>query len=148
MARGDPGVPTRTLDRGEPMIKRFTILTRKPGLSKEEFFDHWNNVTGPLLASHPNVLKSVQNNVTEFVRFTVRGGDPADPAFLGLHAPDADGLVELWFESREKMEEMYSSPFAQQLVADGEEFVGTIATYIVEERIVADRTADSAPLSS
>jgi uncharacterized protein (TIGR02118 family) len=130
------------------MIKRVTILTRKPGLSREQFFEHWNNVTGPLLASHPNVLRSVQNNVTEFVRFTVRGGDPSDPAFQGLQAPDADGFVELWFESREKMEEMYSSPFAQQLVADGEEFVGTIATYVVEELIVVDRTADSTSPSS
>ena len=125
------------------MIKRVTILTRKPGLSQEQFFEHWNNVTGPLLASHPNVRRSVQNNVIEFVRFTVRGGDPSDAAFQGMRAPDADGFVELWFESREKMEEMYSSPFAEQLVADGEEFVGTISTYIVEERVMVDRTADT-----
>ena len=127
------------------MIKRLTILTRKPGLSKEQFFDHWNNVTGPLLASHPNVLKFVQNNVTEFVRFTVRGGDPSDPAFQGLQAPNADGVVELWFESKEKMEEMYSSPFAKQLIADGEKFVGTIATFVVEEHVVVDRTAQQKP---
>ena len=127
------------------MIKRLTILTRKPGLSKAQFFDHWNNVTGPLLASHPNVLKFVQNNVTEFVRFTVRGGDPSDPAFQGAQAPNADGVVELWFESKEKMEEMYSSPFAKQLIADGEKFVGTIATFVVEEHVVVDRTRQQAP---
>jgi uncharacterized protein (TIGR02118 family) len=122
------------------MIKRLTFLTRKPGLTKQQFFDHWNNVTGPLLASHPNVLKFVQNNVTQFVRFTVRGGDPSDPAFQGLQAPSVDGVVELWFESKEKMDEMYASPFAKQMIADGEAFVGTIATYVVEERIVVDRT--------
>jgi uncharacterized protein (TIGR02118 family) len=122
------------------MIKRLTILTRKPGLSKVQFFEHWNHVTGPLLGSHPNVRKFVQNNVTELVRFAIRGGDPSDPAFQGVKAPDADGVVELWFDSKEKMEEMYTAPFAKQLVADGERFVGTIATYVVEERIVVDRT--------
>ncbi len=122
------------------MIKRFTILTRKPGLTKEQFFAHWNNVTGPLIASHPNVLKLVQNNVQELSRFTVRGGDPADPAFRGVQAPAADGFVEIWFESREKMEEMYNSPFAKEMIADGEKFVGTIATFIVEEHVVVDRT--------
>ena len=30
------------------MIRRVSILTRKPELSHEEFVDHWENVHGPL----------------------------------------------------------------------------------------------------
>jgi hypothetical protein len=91
-------------------------------------------VHAPLLASHPAVKRFVANVTTEFRRFSVRNEDPADPLRSTILTQTPDGFVELWFEDRESMDAMYASDFARRLVADAENFVGAIATFIVEER--------------
>jgi uncharacterized protein (TIGR02118 family) len=116
------------------MIKRLTVMTRKPGLSREEFARYWTESHGPLLASHPAVKRFVANVTLEFRRFSVRNEDPSDPLRSTILTQTPDGFVELWFEDRESMEAMYASDFAKKLVADAEHFVGGIATFIVEER--------------
>ena len=47
------------------MIKRISLLTRKPGLSRAEFNDYWLNVHGPMVARLPNVIRYVQNHITD-----------------------------------------------------------------------------------
>jgi len=116
------------------MIKRVTIMTRKPGMSREAFADYWTNTHGPLLASHPAVRRFVINVTREFVRFSVRNADPADPLRSTILTQVPDGVVELWFDNAEDMNAMYASEFAKRLVADAENFVGAIATFIVDER--------------
>ena len=43
------------------MIRRVSILTRKPELSHEEFVDHWENVHGPLALKVPGIRRYVQS---------------------------------------------------------------------------------------
>lgn len=119
------------------MIKRVTIMTRKPGITREQFADYWTNVHAPLLASHPAVKRMVINVTEQFVRFSVRNEDPADPLRSTIVTQTPDGFVELWFADRESMQAMYASEFSKQLVADAEHFVGAIATFIVDEREIA-----------
>ena len=114
-----------------------TIMTRKPGISREKFADYWTNVHAPLLASHPAVKRLVINVTEQFVRFSVRNEDPADPLRSTMVTQIPDGFVELWFADRESMEAMYRSDFSKQLVADAEHFVGAIATFLVDEREIA-----------
>jgi uncharacterized protein (TIGR02118 family) len=115
------------------MIKRLTVMTRKPGMSREDFVRYWTEVHGPLLASHPSVKRFVANVTTEFKRFSVRNEDPSDPLRSTILTQVPDGFVELWFEDRESMDAMYASDFSKRLIADAEHFVGAIATFIVEE---------------
>ena len=82
-------------------------------------------------------MKRLVCNVTErFVRFSVRNEEP-DPLRSTIVTQTPDGFVELWFASREEMEAMYSSDFTKKLVADAENFVGAIATFVVDEREIA-----------
>jgi uncharacterized protein (TIGR02118 family) len=119
------------------MIKRITIMTRRPGMTREAFADYWTRVHAPLLASHPAVRKLVCNVTERFVRFSVRNEDRDDPLRSTIVTQTPDGFVELWFASREEMEAMYSSDFTKKLVADAEHFVGAIATFVVDEREIA-----------
>jgi uncharacterized protein (TIGR02118 family) len=119
------------------MIKRITIMTRRPGMTREAFADYWTRVHAPLLASHPAVRKLVCNVTERFVRFSVRNEDRDDPLRSTIVTQTPDGFVELWFASREEMEAMYSSDFTTKLVADAEHFVGAIATFVVDEREIA-----------
>jgi hypothetical protein len=116
------------------MIKRLTIMTRKPGMSRESFAQYWTEVHAPLLASHPAVKRLVINVTEEFVRFSVRNEDAADRLRSTILTQTPDGFVELWFSDRHSMEAMYKSDFAKRLVADAEHFVGAIATFVVDER--------------
>jgi uncharacterized protein (TIGR02118 family) len=116
------------------MIKRVTLMTRKPGMTREAFADYWTRIHAPLLASHPAVKRLTINVTEEFVRFSVRNEDTADPLRSTIVTQTPDGIVELWFEDRESMSAMYASDFSRRLVADAEHFVGAIATFIVDER--------------
>jgi hypothetical protein len=118
------------------MIKRVTLMTRKPGMTREAFADYWTRVHAPLLASHPAVKRLTINVTEEFVRFSVRNEDTADPLRSTIVTQTPDGIVELWFEDRESMSAMYASDFSRRLVADAEHFVGALAPFIVDERAI------------
>ena len=96
------------------MIKRITILTRKPGTTHDEFVRHWTKVHAALLGSHPSVSRLVANDILEFKRFGVRNPDLARPAQNVQPAFEPDGFWELWFHDRELMEAMYVSDFRQR----------------------------------
>lgn len=119
------------------MIKRLTIMTRRPGMSREAFAEYWTKVHAPLLASHPAVKRLVINVTQEFKRFSVRNEDPNDPLRSTIITQIPDGFVELWFEDEASMNAMYQSDFSKKLIADAEHFVGAIATFVVDEREIA-----------
>src|ERR1700704_3538679 len=99
----------------------------------------------PRKALRPTVKRLVINVTEQFVRFSVRNEDPADPLRATIVTQIPDGFVELWFADRESMEAMYRSDFAKQLVADAGNFVGSIATFIVDERAIpAPASSDDA----
>ena len=124
------------------MIKRLTLMTRRPGMGRDAFANYWTNVHAPLLASHPAVKRLVINVTQEYVRFSVRNPDPDDALRSTIVTQTPDGVVEIWFEDRQSMEAMYKSDFSQKLVADAEHFVGAIVTFIVDEREI---TAAASP---
>jgi uncharacterized protein (TIGR02118 family) len=123
------------------MIKRLTLMTRRPGMSRDAFAAYWTNVHAPLLASHPAVKRLVINVTREYVRSSVRNEDPDDPLRSTIVTQTPDGIVEIWFEDRASMEAMYASEFSQKLVADAERFVGAIVTFIVDERQIGPESS-------
>ncbi|NQT48625.1 MAG: EthD domain-containing protein [Chloroflexi bacterium] len=69
------------------MVKAIALIKRKPGLSREEFRRHYEEVHAPLiLKTAPNIVKYVRNHVI------VPGG---------AEEPPFDCVTELWFESME-----------------------------------------------
>jgi len=118
------------------MVKRITVMTRRPGMSQKDFTDYWTNVHAPLLASNPAVRRLVINVTEQFTRFSIRNQEP-DPLRSTILTQTPDGFVELWFDNAEEMNAMYASDFSKQLIADAENFVGAIATFIVDEREIS-----------
>lgn len=79
-----------------PMIKLVYCITKKTGMSDEEFFRYWRDVHGPIGARIPHVRRLVQSH-----RITIAGD---------ARQPDYDGLVELWFDDEAALLAARSSP--------------------------------------
>ena len=71
------------------MIKIVYCITKKSGMSDEEFFRYWKDVHGPIGARIPCLRKLVQSH-----RVAVSGD---------AKASDYDGMAELWFDDVESL---------------------------------------------
>jgi len=95
------------------MIKITFCLTRKPGLSREEFQDYWFNKHAPLVKSHREALRIaryVQMHTGDYEMTDVVRAARADGKLE--NAPDIyDGVAQLWWNSIEDL--MTDTPEAQ-----------------------------------
>src|ERR1700719_1595732 len=71
------------------MIKLVYCITKKTGLTDEEFFRYWGNIHAPIGVRIPRLRKFVQSH-----RLTVPGDK---------RRPDYDGVAELWFDNVEAL---------------------------------------------
>jgi uncharacterized protein (TIGR02118 family) len=111
------------------MIKSISMLTRKPELTHEQFVKHWLEIHGPLAHAVPELRRYVQSHIV---------GERTRPD-IATTAVEVDGIAELWYDDRAAMERAVASPEAKRLHADGALFIGSIKTFIVEEKeIVPD----------
>lgn len=108
------------------MIKVVYCITKKPGLSDEEFFRYWKEVHGPLGSRIPGLRKLVQSH-----RICV-GGDHRKPYF--------DGVAELWFDDVALLLNARQSPEWQAATADEANFVDHkhVAYFVSEEHVIFD----------
>ena len=102
------------------MIKRISLLTRKPELTHDEFVHHWLEVHGPLARLVPGIRRYVQSHIQGE---SVRADIPATDV-------EIDGIAELWYDSAEAMERSSATPEAQALYADGALIIGQISAAI------------------
>ena len=66
------------------MVKLISLVYRNKGLSDEEFYSYWRQTHGPLVARLvPFATAYVQNHPVQWPGLSY----------------DADGIVEMWFES-------------------------------------------------
>lgn len=110
------------------MIKRISLLTRREGLSHDEFVRHWLEVHGPLALKVPGIRRYVQSHIEGE---SVRADIPATEV-------DIDGIAELWYDSIEEMERSSATPEAQALYADGALIIGKIKTYVIDEKVIIE----------
>jgi uncharacterized protein (TIGR02118 family) len=108
------------------MIKSISLLTRKPGLTHEEFVRHWVEIHAPLAHAVPRVKRYLQSHI-------VAERTRADIETLDV---DIDGIAELWYESLDDLRHAMSTPEAKILHDDGATFIGRIKTYTIEERVI------------
>jgi uncharacterized protein (TIGR02118 family) len=111
------------------MIKLVYCITKKPGLTDEEFFDYWKNVHGRLAARIPHLRRLVQSH-----RISVAGDK---------FQPDYDGIAELWFDDAASLLAARQSPEWQAITEDEANFIdrGKVAYFVSEELTILDKTA-------
>ena len=71
------------------MIKRVTLLTRKAGMTREQFTRHWLDVHAPLAHAVPGLRRYVQSHIIEEYR---RPDIPTTPVEVDGIAADMECL--------------------------------------------------------
>src|ERR1700758_5087651 len=102
------------------MIKSVSLLTRKAGLSHEQFVKHWLEGHAPLAPAVPGLRRYVQAPI---VGERTRPGIPATDV-------EVDGVAETWYDDLAAMERANASPEAKALHADGALFIGRIKSFL------------------
>ena len=108
------------------MIKSISLLTRKEGLSHEDFVRHWVEIHAPLAHAVPGLRRYVQNHISGE---RTRADIPAT-------AVEIDGIAELWFDDQATFEAATRSPEMKALHDDGAKFIGRIRSYVIDEKTV------------
>ena len=111
------------------MIKSVSLLTRKAGLSHEEFVKHWLEVHAPLAHAVPGLRRCVQSHIV---------GERSRPDIPTTNV-EVDGVAETWYDDLAAMERANASPEAKALHADGALFIGRIKSFITEEKVIIPR---------
>ena len=106
------------------MVKMIALLTRKEGLSHEDFVRHWVETHAPLAHGVPGLRRYVQSHVV---------GEQTRPD-IPTTAVDVDGIAELWFDDKDALERAHGTAEMKRLLADGALFIGGIKTFLVEEK--------------
>jgi uncharacterized protein (TIGR02118 family) len=108
------------------MIKLVYCITKKAGLTDEEFFHYWQNIHGPIGARIPQLRKLVESH-----RLTV----PGDKS-----RPDYDGMAELWFDDIEALLAARESPEWKASTEDEANFIdhNKVAYFVSQEHTLAD----------
>ena len=114
--------------RGKKLIQRVSFLGRAEGVSSERFVKEWWNVHDRLVQTVPGCVGYSQNLVID----RIDGGVSVPYEELPV-----EGVVEMWFETKEAFDEFYASPEFARASVHGSEFVGTINTYLTETYPVA-----------
>jgi uncharacterized protein (TIGR02118 family) len=102
------------------MLKYVTVLSRRAGMSRQEFSGYWKNTHAPTLQRIPGLRGYVQNHALP---------DPEG------NEPPYDGFGELYFDSLEAMREGLASPEGEATLADIPNFCDTakLVRVLVEE---------------
>jgi uncharacterized protein (TIGR02118 family) len=108
------------------VIKSISLLTRKEGMTHEQFVRHWYDVHAPLARAVPGLRRYVQSHILEERK---RPDIPSTDVTV-------DGIAELWYDDRDAMGRAVATPQAKALFDDGALFIGRIKTYTVEEKVI------------
>jgi uncharacterized protein (TIGR02118 family) len=104
------------------VIKLVYCISRKEGMSVEEFSRYWEQVHGPIGRRIPGLRRLVQSH-------PVQHPDGLPPA-------DFDGMAELWFDDLESLERARRSQEWNASTADEANFIDArrTALFLTEER--------------
>lgn len=98
------------------MVKVMVVISRKEGISREEFLHQWQRLHPPFVERLPGIRHYRQNVAIEH-----RKPWPFD------------GIAEMSFDSVADVKKAFSSPAAGELFAHEEAFLGRIEWFIAEE---------------
>ena len=109
------------------MIKLVYCITKKPGLTDEEFFHYWKNVHGPIGAKIRGLRRLVQSHTVSRSK--------------EVRKADFDGMAELWFDDMETLKAARKTAEWRASAKDEANFIdhSKVAFFITEEHeIVGD----------
>jgi uncharacterized protein (TIGR02118 family) len=118
----------------EGMFKVFGFLTKKDGLSMQEFIDYYESKHVPLICSLAPVPTIYKRRYLVGERLTVEEGGEVD----------FDVMTELVFADRHAfdawMAELAKPGIGARIVADEEKFLNRARTraYVIEERVTSE----------
>lgn len=102
------------------MIKVSVFLTRRPGLTHEEFVTYWTQKHTPLLASLPPGAIQVHRYVQLL---------PTSDEIPGISTASYDGVAELWVDSVADAAAWFTSDtYHGEIAADEDNFLDRSAT--------------------
>ncbi len=93
------------------MIKFVMCLRRKPGLSRAEFLDYWQNKHAPLFMSFAETHKAKRYVQDQTIDTPMNQMLRESRGML----EEFDGVAEVWFESEQAFIDAMSSPEGQKL---------------------------------
>lgn len=110
------------------MVKGIALVKRKPGLSLEEFRDHYEQVHAPLARSlFPSLKRYVRNYVT------------ATPFSAGDEESQFDCITEQWFEDMQGFQAMvneFAGESGRAIREDEKKFLDRAKTiYLLVEEV-------------
>jgi uncharacterized protein (TIGR02118 family) len=115
-------------NQGKLLIKRMSLLRRRPDVDAETFDREWRVEHARLVKMMPGIEGYRQNLVIE--RQVVKGTRCAYDEL------PVDGVVELWFTSTDTLNDAFSSPQGVQTMKHAESFIDEITTFMVETHTV------------
>lgn len=107
------------------MIKLVTLQKRHPSLTRPEFEQRWLNIHGPMAAAFPGLRGYM-------LGFSLDDGEP-----------QADGVAQLWFDSREAAQVSYASDIGRQGSADASAYLARREHLLASEHWFTTRGAIS-----
>jgi uncharacterized protein (TIGR02118 family) len=111
------------------MIKRVSLVKRKPGMSIEAFHAHW-------LGPHMEIVRQMRN--LRGLRF--------NPVVEAGPDREWDGIGELWFDSIEDARAAFEAePIKGLLGKDRATFLGGNQVYFVTERTIISPPSEKGP---
>lgn len=106
---------SRSTCAGRKLIKRVSFLGRADGVTSEQFVKEWWNVHDRLVQTVPGCVGYNQDLVID----RIDGGVSVPYEELPV-----EGVVEMWFETKEAFDEYYASPEFARASAHSSEFTG------------------------
>lgn len=113
---------------GRPLLKRMSLLRRRPEVSPEVFLHEWRE-------EHARLVRRVQG-VRGYRQDLVTGREVPKGHPVGYEGLPVDGIVELWFDDVAAIDAAFGSPQGQTLMMHAREFIGEITTFLVETHVV------------
>ena len=101
--------------RGPSLVKRLSLLQRRPGLTRPLFCAYWRDIHAAMASCHRHVARYVQNHVVD---------DSGSPF---------DGIGEFQITDIDGMRADYETEGARAMKADVSNFAATVSTYVVRE---------------
>ena len=111
------------------MVKLIYLITRKPGLSVEEFQRYWRETHGPIAGRLPGLRRYVQCHVPPELYDRPSGEGPA-----------YDGAAELWFDDLDALRAAMRSPEVEAAREDERNFIdhSKVFAIVTEEKPIVE----------
>ena len=103
------------------MIKLNILISRREGLSLEEFSKHWKEIHGPLFSSQPEVK--------QYVRRYIQAHSTGE-SLNQFPVAKFDGIAQIWVDQMEDIGKVFGSDNYFKIIAPDE------ATFIDRENIL------------